>query len=172
MKISLWFSQTQWFDDKLTFINREDGKLIKNVEVGNSPSHVVTLPGSDHITVAINGENGVVGIAKGSTDPVIMLPTQLPGQFPANPHGHWITPDGSKIVTPNINTGDAGIYDVNTFGIVARTPVGGVFPHGPHPIAIGMGIDKFYVTNLLDHSINVIDFAGNTLKTINLLAVL
>lgn len=162
--------QTQWFDDKLTFINREDGKLIKNVVVGNSPSHVVTLPGSDHITVAINGENGVVGIAEGSTEPVVMLPTQLPGQVPAKPHGHWVTSDGNKIVTPNINTGDAGIYDVNTFGIVARTPVGGVFPHGPHPIAIGMGKDKFYVTNLLDHSINVIDFSGNALKTINLLA--
>lgn len=162
--------QTQWFDDKLTFINREDGSLIKNVTVGNSPSHVVTLPKSDHITVAINGENGVVGIPKGTTDPVFMVPTQLRGQFPANPHGHWVTPDGSKIVTPNINTSDAGIYDANTFEIVARPTVGGVFPHGPHPIAIGMGKDKFYVANLLDNSINVIDFEGNPLKTINLLA--
>lgn len=162
--------QTQWFDDKLIFINRENGRLIKNVTVGGSPSHAMTLPGSDDITVAINGENGVVRIAEGSTEPETMLPTQLPGEKPAAPHGHWITPDGSKIITPNINTSDVGIYDANTSEIIARTPVGGVFPHSPHPIAIGMARDKFYVSNLLDHSINVVDLSGQRLKTINLLA--
>ncbi len=90
--------QTQWFDDKLTMINQKNGKLIKNIQVGNSPSHVVTIPNSDDITVAINGENGVVRIPAGSTVPDVMMPTQLPGQAPANPHGHWVTSDSSRIV--------------------------------------------------------------------------
>ncbi len=163
--------QTQWFDDKLTFIKRENGKLIKNVKVGNSPSHVVTVPDSDEITVAINGENGVVRIPKGSTKPETMMPTQLPGQPPANPHGHWITSDGTKIVTPNINTSDAGIYNVSDGSIVSRTPTGGNLPAGPHPIAIGMAKDKFYVANLLDSSLNVIDnTTGALITTINLIA--
>ena len=161
--------QTQWFDNKLTTIDRETGALINNIQVGNSPSHVMTIPGTDEITVAINGENGVVRFPAGATEAQFMTPTQLPGQIPANPHGHWITPDGN-IVTPNINTGDAGIYDGNTGEIIGRPAAGGNFPHGPHPIAIGMGIDKFYVTNLLDHSINVIGLDGTPIKKINLIA--
>ncbi len=130
----------------------------------------MTIPNSDDITVAINGENGVVRIPAGSTVPDVMMPTQLPGQAPANPHGHWVTSDSSRIVTPNINTGDAGIYDATTGQIIARPTSGGVFPAGPHPIAIGMGVDKFYVANLLDHSLNVVSIDGTPLKTINLLA--
>jgi hypothetical protein len=162
--------QTQWFDDKLTFIKQSNGKLIKNIKIGNSPSHVVTVPGSDEITVAINGENGVVRIPAGSTVPESMMPTQLPGQPPANPHGHWITSDGTKIVTPNINTSDAGIYNVADGSIVARTPTFGNFPAGPHPIAIGMAANKFYAANLLDSSLSVIGIDGTPIKTINLIA--
>ena len=162
--------QTQWFDDKLTFINQKNGKLIKNIQIGNSPSHVMTVPGSDEITVAINGENGVVRIPAGSTVPEFMMPTQLPGQPPANPHGHWITSDGKKIVTPNINTSDAGIYDVAPGNIDDRVPTFGNFPAGPHPIAIGMGINKFYVANLLDSSLSVIGIDGTPITTINLIA--
>ena len=161
--------QTQWFDDKLTLIKRKNGKLIKNIKVGNSPSHVVTVPGSDEITVAINGENGVVRIPAGSTRPSSMMPTQLPGQPPANPHGHWISSDGTKIVTPNINTSDAGIYNVAD-GAITRVPVETNFPAGPHPIAIGMAKTKFYVANLLDSSLSVIGLDGTFMKKINLLA--
>ncbi len=161
--------QTQWFDNKLTTINRETGALIDNIQIGDSPSHVMTIPGTDEVTVAINGENGVVRFPAGAINPEFMTPTQLPGQVPANPHGHWITPDGN-IVTPNINTGDAGIYNGDTGAIIGRPTAGGNFPHDPHPIAIGMGINKFYVSNLLDHSINVIGFDGTPIKKINLIA--
>ena len=161
--------QTQWFDTKLTMINRTNGALLHNIQVGDTPSHVMTIPSTDDITVAINGENGVVRIPAGTTTPDVMMPTQGPGQTPANPHGHWITPDG-KIVTPNINTSDVGIYSSDTGEIIARPETGGVFPAAPHPIAIGMGIDKIYVSNLLDHSINVIGLDGTPIKTIALLA--
>ncbi|UJP04882.1 MAG: multicopper oxidase domain-containing protein [Nitrosomonas sp.] len=161
--------QTQWFDTKLTFINREDGALLHNIDVGDTPSHVMTLPATDDITVAINGANGIVRIPAGTTTPDLMMPTQGPGQTPANPHGHWITPDG-KIITPNINTSDVGIYDSSNGSIIARPKAGGIFPEGPHPIAIGVGIDKIYATNLLDHSINVLSLDGTLLKTIALLA--
>ena len=161
--------QTQWFDTKLTMIDRASGALLHNIQVGDTPSHVMTLPATDDITVAINGENGVVRIPAGTTTPDLMMPTQGPGQTPANPHGHWITPDG-KIVTPNINTSDVGIYDSSNGAIIARPKTGGVFPEAPHPIAIGVGIDKIYATNLLDHSIDVISFDGTKLKTISLLA--
>ena len=33
---------TQWFDNKTSIFDRDTGRLIKNVEVGNDPSHVMT----------------------------------------------------------------------------------------------------------------------------------
>jgi plastocyanin len=164
--------QTQWFDDKLTFINQADGTMIDNIRIGDSPSHVMTMPTSDDVTVAINGENSVVRVPVGTTTPDVSMPTQLAGQVPANPHGHWITPDG-KIVTPNINTADTGFYNGNTGEILARPAAGGNFPHGPHPIAIGVAlgsVNKVYTANLLDHSLSVYDLDGNPITTINLIA--
>ena len=161
--------QTQWFDNKLTFINQANGQMVDNIQIGDAPSHVMTMPGSDDITVAINGENRVVRIPAGTTQLTDSTPTQLPGQLPANPHGHWITPD-DRIVTPNINTADTGFYDVDSGQILARPAAGGNFPRGPHPIAVGIGVDKAYTANLLDHSLNVYDFDGVPLSTINLIA--
>lgn len=163
--------QTQWFDNKFSMINREDGKLIKNIQVGYSPSHVVTLPTTDDITIAINGENGISVIPAGTTKVTKMMPTQAHGHISANPHGHWVSADGSKIVTPNINTDDIGIYSADG-DIQARTPTGQNLP-GAHPIAIGMMPDssKIYAANLLHHTLTVVN--GNTgalIKTINLIA--
>ena len=132
----------------------------------------MTIPSSDDITVAINGENRIVKIQadrEGEKFASSSIHTQLPGQTPANPHGHWITPDG-KIVTPNINTGDIGFYDGESGEIYARPAAGGNFPKAPHPIAVGIGIDKVYTANLLDHSLNVHDLEGKPITTINLIA--
>lgn len=162
--------QTQWFDNKFFIINREDGKLVKNIRVGFSPSHVVTLPTSDDITIAINGENGLYMIPAGTMTPKKMLPTQAQGHISANPHGHWISADGSKIVTPNINTHDVGVYGANG-DIHARTPTGNNAP-GAHPIAIGMMPDssKIFATNLLHHSLSIMDGEGKLQDTVNLIA--
>lgn len=163
--------QTQWFDTKLSIIDRETGVLIQNIKVGDTPSHVVTLPSNDDLTIAINGENGIAIIPAGTFNVSKMLPTQAHGHTSANPHGHWVSADGTKIVTPNINTNDIGIYGA-TGGIHARTPTGNNAP-GAHPIAIGMMPDssKIYAANLLHHSLSVLDGAtGTLLKTINLIA--
>lgn len=164
--------QTQWFDTRLTMIDQKTGKLIKDIRVGDTPSHVMTLPTTDDVTIAINGENSVARIPVGTTEVDYMMPTQQHGQAPANPHGHWISADGKRIITPNINTSDTGIYDGETGQIVARTQTGGDAP-GPHPIAIGMMPDssKVYTANFLHHSISVLDpNNGALLKTINLIA--
>ncbi len=165
--------QTQWFDDKLTFIDQKDGRMIHNMRVGDAPAHVMTIPSNDDVTVTINGENRVVKIpAIGIKNPWRSsgMPSQLPGQLPANPHGHWITPDGI-IVTPNINTADTGFYDGSSGEILARPAAGGVnFPAVPLPIAVGIGGEKAYTANLLDHSLSVYDLAGNPITDINLIS--
>jgi DNA-binding beta-propeller fold protein YncE/FtsP/CotA-like multicopper oxidase with cupredoxin domain len=163
--------QTQWFDNKLTLIDKRTGKLIKNIRVGEAPAHVMTRPDNDDITVTNNGEDGVSIIPVGTTRVKEIMPTQKSGQFATNPHGHWITPDGNQVVTPNIFTNDVGFYDIDSGVILERTSTGGSAP-GAHPIAIGMMPDasKSYAANLLHHSVSVLDRNGTLLKTINLIA--
>ena len=163
--------QTQWFDNKLTMINKNTGALIKNIRVGEAPAHVMTRPHTDDITVSNNGEDGMSIILAGTNEVSKMIPTQKSGQLATNPHGHWISADGNQIITPNIFTGDVGFYDINSGTVVERTPTGNSAP-GAHPIAIGMMPDssKFYAANLLHHSVSVIDREGALKKTINLIA--
>jgi len=164
--------QTQWFDDKLTLIRQSNGRMMHNMRVGDAPAHVMTIPSNDDVTVTINGENRVVKLpANGIRNPrrSTGIPSQLPGQIPANPHGHWITPDGT-IVTPNINTADTGFYDGSSGEILARPSAGGVnFPGAPLPIAVGIGGGKVYTANLLDHSLSVYESAGDPITAINLI---
>jgi plastocyanin len=166
--------QTQWFDNKMTMINQKTGALIKNIQVGDAPAHVMTRPDNDDITVTNNGEDGISMIPAGTTEVTRMMPTQKSGQPATNPHGHWISVDGGEAlaVTPNIFTNDVGFYNINGEGsILERTPTSESAP-GAHPIAIGMMPDasKFYAANLLHHSVSVLNKSGSLLKTINLIA--
>lgn len=162
--------QTQWFDTKLTVINRETGAMLHNIKVGETPSHVLTLPTNDQIVVAINGQNGMAMIDAGASAVNRITPTQPHGHKSAHPHGHWVSADGTRIVTPNINTDDVGIYSADG-AIQSRTATGNNLP-GAHPIAIGMLPDdsKIYASNLLHHSVSVVDgHTGALIKTINLI---
>lgn len=121
--------------------------------------------------MAINGENGVAIIPAGTTVVIRINPTQEPGHTSANSHGHWISADGKSVVTPNINTGDIGRYAADG-KVQSRTETSGNAP-GAHPIAIGMMPDssKIYATNLLHHTLSVINgHTGNLIKTVNLIA--
>jgi len=163
--------QTQWFDNKLAVINKHTGALIKNIQVGEAPAHVMSRPDTDDLSISNNGEDGMSIIPAGRTEVVQMMPTQKSGQQATNPHGHWVSTDGSKIITPNIFTGDIGFYGSGSGEILERVPTGGNAP-GAHPIAIGMMPDssKFYAANLLHHTVSVINGDGTLKKTINLIA--
>ncbi|MFL5932021.1 MAG: hypothetical protein ACJ75P_12260, partial [Gaiellaceae bacterium] len=55
--------QTQWFDDKLSVFNRRTGALLRNIEVGEAPAHVMTRVDTDQVHVSINGEGSVVELS-------------------------------------------------------------------------------------------------------------
>jgi DNA-binding beta-propeller fold protein YncE len=168
--------QTQWFDTKLTVIDRVTGAMLHNIKVGETPSHVLTLPTNDQIVVAINGENGMAMIDAGASEVNRITPTQPHGHKSTHPHGHWVSADGTKIVTPNINTNDVGIYSadgtIQSRTATGKDPVTGIELPGAHPIAIGMMPDdsKIYASNLLHHSVSVINgHTGALIDTINLI---
>ena len=50
---------TQWFDNKTSVFDRNTGKLVRNIEVGDDPSHVMTSTTTDELMVVLHGEQGV-----------------------------------------------------------------------------------------------------------------
>jgi len=160
--------QTQWFDSKMAVFDRSTGTLIDNLSVGDAPSHVITNPVDDTLYVAINGANDNDSVLE--IEPVTLSKTDRLDIGAPHPHGHWISADGSQMVTPNQFTGDSSIFDFDTSEAAVVDLGSG---HSGHPLATGMMPDgtKYYVANFLANSVSVIDArSGALLKTINLIA--
>ena len=152
--------QTQWFDTKLTAFNRTSGTLLQNIEVGESPAHVMTRVDTDQVHVSLNGENAVMELHPLATGINRRILTQHPGENPAQPHAHWMSHDGQTMVTPNSNTGDSTRIDIPTGTITAKTITGTL------PIATSMMPDgsKYYVSNYLDSTISCISIVAGACK--------
>jgi YVTN family beta-propeller protein len=157
--------QTQWFDSKMAVFNRETGKFVNNITVGEAPSHVMTRVDTDQLHVALNGST--------DNDSVVELAPLANGIERrinigrGNPHAHWMSHDGKKMVTPNAFSADTTQFDF------PNNMVDAILPAGVIPIATGMTPDskKYYVASLLDSTITVIDMVNpHVIKTINLIA--
>ena len=145
---------TQWFDSKLTVYDRETGKLIRNVSVGESPAHVMTLTDSDRIHITNNGDTRPDSVMELSPLATNVLRRINIGR--GNAHAHWMSHDGKTMVTPNVLSGDSTQYNFHSNSIDAITKVSGPLSH---PLATGMMPDasKYYVANLLDSTIAVVN---------------
>lgn len=159
---------TQWFDHKLTVFNRQTGALVRNVSVGESPAHVMTRTDTDQVHVTNNGDTRTDAVMELS--PLATAVERRVDIGRGNPHAHWMSHDGHKMVTPNPLTGDTTQFDFpsNTIDSLLATssPLS-------LPIATGMMPDasKYYVANLLDSTITVIDMNTHTvIQNINLIA--
>ncbi|MGH9753198.1 MAG: copper oxidase [Blastocatellia bacterium] len=154
----------QWFDTRLTVFERKTGRLVRDIEVGEAPAHVMTRVDTDQVHVTINGskrDRSVVELSPHAEHIERRIDINRP-----HPHAHWMSHDGKTMVTPNMFTNDSSIFDfpLNEANIA---------PVGALPIATGMMPDasKYYVANYLDSSITVINTqTGAVIKTINLLA--
>ncbi len=72
---------TNWFGNSLTVFDRATGKVLRNVEVGPSPSHVMTRSNNDNVVVAINGGGKVVELDPGGNKIIKSYLTQARGQL-------------------------------------------------------------------------------------------
>ncbi len=157
--------QTQWFDSRLTVFDRETGRLVKDISVGEAPAHVMTRTDTDQLHVTLNGASRTESVLE--LAPLAASVERRIDIGRPHPHAHWMGHDGKTMVTPNAFTADSTKYNFVTDSIDAIVPTGAI------PIATGMMPDssKYYVANLLDSTITVIDMAGGSVsKTINLLA--
>jgi DNA-binding beta-propeller fold protein YncE/plastocyanin len=159
--------QTQWFDNMLTAFDRETGQLLDNTRVGDAPSHVMTNPANDLLYVALSGEQGVAELKfnkeNSKFEILRIIPLQDAGQYPTHPHAHWITSDGSKMITPNHFTDDVTIYDYNEYATDSLEGEVGKIQSRTYtaemPIATGMMPDgkTAYVANFLSSTISVVN---------------
>ncbi len=167
--------QTQWFSNKLTVFDRKTGQVLQNIAIGESPAHVMTRVDTDQVHVTLNGEDAVIELAPGGTHVQRRIPTQFGFERAAQPHAHWMSFDGKKMVTPNSNTNDSTRLNLVNGSIKAKVPTGTL------PIATGMMPDarKYYVSNYVDSTITCISigspactdgFNKVAVKTIPLLA--
>ena len=152
--------QTQWFDTKLTVFDRVSGKHVRTIDVGEAPAHVMTRVDTDQVHVSLNGGGEVVELSPLAKGIDRRIPTQFPGEDPAQPHAHWMSFDGKTMVTPNSNTNDSTRIDLKTGTILAKTPTGTL------PIASSMMPDasKYYVSNYLDSTITCISIGHPACK--------
>ncbi len=152
--------QTQWFDTRMVTIDRESGEMIKDVFVGQSPSHVMTSPDTGMIYIAMNGEEQVTELDPTTYEVTRQIST---GQF-SHPHGHWISSDGKYMVTPDFLSLSSTITNLqDNTSVKAQHPIRN--PGDPFntvllaPIATGMlgSTEKYYTADFLGNTLNVID---------------
>ncbi|MDI3461791.1 MAG: hypothetical protein OJF50_000612 [Nitrospira sp.] len=169
--------QTQWFDERLSVFNRNDGTFIRELNAGPAPSHVMTRANNDLVHVAQNGGNNVREFDTLANKNVFItdIPMGSGGVGKdvdvfahTHPHGHWMSSTGDKMVTPNENLNTSTVYNFPG-GIIEQT-----FGTGHVPIATGMMPDssKYYVANFLDNTISRINMTTNQeiIPPINLIA--
>ena len=144
--------QTEWFSNKLDVFDRETLELVRQTTVGPGPSHVMTRTDTDQLHVALNGGNAVIELSPGGGKIDRTLMSQRTGEPIAHPHAHWMSSDGTRMVTPNPNSGDATLFDVPSGTIVQKPKLADT------PIASSMAPDdsKYYVANLLGNSISCV----------------
>ncbi|WP_228122595.1 cupredoxin domain-containing protein [Saccharothrix syringae] len=151
--------QTEWFGNKLDVFERATGRFVRQIEVGPDPSHVMTRTDTDQLHVAINGGASVVELSPGATKVDRRIPVQAPGEKVAHPHAHWMTGDGSTMITPNVNSYDSTVVDIPTGNIRKEAT-------GELPIATSMTPDgaKAYTANFMGGTVSCISLKADACK--------
>jgi DNA-binding beta-propeller fold protein YncE len=160
--------QTEWFDDKLDVFDRKTGTLLRSLELGEAPAHVMTRVDTDQVHVSLNGEGSIVELSPGGTKIDRKIEVQNSGN-PGQPHAHWMSHDGHTMVTPNSNTNDSTVVHLVPGTIEPKVSTGVL------PIASSMMPDgsKYYVSNFLSSTISAIDLTTphpTLIKNVDLLA--
>ena len=142
---------TNWYGTQLATLDTKDGTVLNELEIGPSPSHVVTRSDSGNIVVPNNGGGRVSEVSPDGTKVLKTFLTQKRGDKPALPHGHWVSGNGKYVITPNANDETGSIFDLgNAVPSMLK-------PHaGEHPVAGVFTNDskRGYISNLLSHDIN------------------
>jgi DNA-binding beta-propeller fold protein YncE len=143
--------QTEWFSNMLDVFDRKTGKLVRRIEVGPGPTHVMSRTDTDQLHVALGGGGAVMEVAPGGTRIDRRLAVGSPDELVAHPHAHWMSGNAKWMSTPNVNLYNASLVDIKKGTFVHK-------PTGEFPIATGMDPKgtKSYMADFLGASISCI----------------
>ncbi|MBI2919081.1 MAG: hypothetical protein HYY01_13985 [Chloroflexi bacterium] len=169
-----------WFGRAINKIDRASGRILDTIEIGEAPTHIVTIPDQASaqfgiLTTPLSADDDLVKMLDaGGLSVVSKSPT---GAGHNHPHGHWISADGKKIVVPNVFKG-LGIAGSISIMDAASGAVLKEIRHQPQglesalllPIASGIkGSSKAYVTSLASGQVSVVDL--NLMKLVKNISV-
>jgi DNA-binding beta-propeller fold protein YncE len=141
--------QTEWFSNMLDVFDKSTGKLIRRIEVGPGPTHVMSRTDTDQLHVALGGGGAVMEVAPGGTRIDRRIPVGSPDELVAHPHAHWMSGNAKWMATPNVNLYNASLVNIKKGTFVHK-------PTGEFPIATGMNSagTKTYMADFLGASIS------------------
>jgi DNA-binding beta-propeller fold protein YncE/plastocyanin len=151
---------TNWFSNNLTVLDRSNGAVLRELVIGPSPSHIVTRSNNEHLVIPNNGGGRVSEVEKGGTGIIANYMTQARGEKPAFPHGHWVSGDGTYVITPNSNELGGSVIDMNIPKMFKPQT-------GHHPVAASLSNDQTrgYIANLFSHTITCISIKDPACRT-------
>ena len=155
--------QTEWHGKSLFVLNRANGTLLQEIEIGHDPAHVMTRVDTQQVHVTLNGEDSVVELNRDPPSGLLTVqhrtismqdpahPTKRPSPMPIG----WAMM-GKSMATPNSNTNDSTLFDFNEYSHLGQGD--SKLPTGALPIAAGMMPDssKYYVSNYLGHDLSLL----------------
>jgi hypothetical protein len=165
---------SNWFGKWVNKIDRATGEILDSVEVGFSPTHIITDPNPDSdefgfLHIPISAENDIVRV-EDQGDRLHVEASNPSGEGRNHPHGHWLQcGKGARTVMPNVfkGSGFAGsisVIDTESGDVVKEFLFD---PNDPlqsallMPLAAGEchveGISKAYVGNVVTGTVTVID---------------
>ena len=165
---------SNWFGKWVNKIDRATGEILDSVEVGFSPTHIITDPNPDSdefgfLHIPISAENDIVRV-EDQGDRLHVEASNPSGEGRNHPHGHWLQcGKGARTVMPNVfkGLGFAGSISVidTESGDVEKEflfdPTDPLQSALLMPLASGEchvdGISKAYVGNVVTGTVTVID---------------
>ena len=166
---------SNWFGKWINKIDRASGEIVHSIEVGEAPTHIISIPetlGSEGgiLTVPLSAGEDIVKVEDdGDLKIIDKIET---GEGENNPHGHWLNCGiGDRIVAPNVFHGLGPFGSISVMDTLSGEILAEFFPGSDEdsnmvmPIAAGechvdvdgTEINKAYITDVVTGSVNVLD---------------
>ena len=172
---------SNWFGTSINKIDRESGAILDGIDVGEAPTHIITIPTVDSpemgmLTIPLSAEDDVVKV-EDLPGGLSIVDSVATGNGRNHPHGHWLNCGrGDRIVVPNVFKGmgfggSISVLDTQSGEVRAEFTYDAADPLRSAllmPIAVGEChvdmeggvINKAYVSNVVTGLVSVINVGG------------
>jgi len=165
---------TNWFGKWINKIDRASGKILQSIEVGEAPTHIVTIPTPGDqfgvLTIPLSAEDNFVKVRDDPVTGLKVIDESPTGRGGNHPHGHWLScGTGEDMIVANVfkglgTAGSISILDSATGSILKeflQDPNDSLRSVIQMPIATGEchvdGVHKAYVANAVSGFVTVIN---------------